>query len=96
MTDQELKQIGEFVATQTIYCTKAVLTASEAAAYLGVSLSCLYKWTMSRVIPHYKPNGKMCYFDRTELENWLKSNRVATEQELEDKAQIMAKKGGMK
>lgn len=97
MTAEELKQIGEFVSTNLVYCTKAVLTATEAAAYLGVSLSCLYKWTMNRVIPHYKPNGKLCYFEREELEKWMLSNRVSTEQELETKAQMMAsKKGGIK
>ena len=97
MTSEELKQIGEFVSTNLVYCTKAVLTATEAAAYLGVSLSCLYKWTMKRVIPHYKPNGKLCYFERAELEKWMMSNRVATDQELETKAQMMAsKKGGIK
>ena len=97
MTAEELKQIGEFVSTNLVYCTKAVLTATEAAAYLGVSLSCLYKWTMNRVIPHYKPNGKLCYFEREEIEKWMLSNRVSTEQELETKAQMMAsKKGGIK
>lgn len=97
MTAEEIKQIGEFVSTNLVYCTKAVLTATEAAAYLGVSLSCLYKWTMNRVIPHSKPNGKLCYFEREELEKWMLSNRVSTEQELETKAQMMAsKKGGIK
>lgn len=97
MTAEELKQIGEFVSTNLVYCTKAVLTATEAAAYLGVSLSCLYKWTMNRTIPHFKPNGKLVYFEREELEKWMMSNRVATEQELEQKAQTLAsKKGGKK
>lgn len=97
MTQEELKQMAEFVSTNLVYCTKVVLTAAEAAAYLGVSLSCLYKWTMNRVVPHYKPNGKLCYFERAELEKWMMSNRVATEQELETKAQKMAsKKGGLK
>ena len=97
MSTEELKQIGEFVATNLAYCSKAVLTATEAAAYLGVSLSCLYKWTMNRVIPHYKPNGKLCYFERAELEKWMMSNKVATGQELEQKAQTWAnKKGGIK
>ena len=97
MITDDLKEIADYMAINTIYCTKAVLTATEAAAYMGVSLSCLYKWTMERVVPHYKPNGKMCYFNRLELEQWLQNNRVATAQELEQKAQTLAsKKGGMK
>ena len=97
MSTNDLKEIADYMATNTIYCTKAVLTATEAAAYLGVSLSCLYKWTMNRTIPHFKPNGKLVYFEREELEKWMMSNRVATAQELEQKAQTLtSKKGGMK
>ena len=72
---------------------KKVLTSSEAAQYLGISMSYLYKLTMTRAIPHYKPTGKLCYFDREELEAWLHSNRVATADELENQAQAYCKRG---
>lgn len=65
---------------------KNVLTFEETAEYMGVSKSHLYKLTMNRSIPHYKPRGKMVYFDREELEAWLKQNRVATSEEMEAKA----------
>ncbi len=65
---------------------KNVLTFEETATYMGVSKSHLYKLTMSRSIPHYKPRGKMVYFDREELEEWLRQNRVATSEEMEAKA----------
>ena len=74
---------------------KEVLTTEEVAVYLGVSKSCVYKWTMSRAIPHYKsPTGKLCYFNRKEIEAWMQSNRVATDDELEQQAQTIARKGG--
>lgn len=64
-------------------CTKAVLTSKEAAMYLGIKPSYLYKLTMRGVLPHYKPLGKMNYFKREELEDWLQRNRVSTAAELE-------------
>lgn len=73
---------------------KAVLTSDEAARYLGITKSYLYKLTMWRKIPHSKPMGKMVYFDRLELEAWLRSNRVATNDELERKAEAYCRKGG--
>ena len=77
------------------YSTKEVLTSEEVANYMGVSMSCLYKLTSRREIPHYKPTGKLCYFNRVEVEQWLQSNRVATGVELEQKAQAFCmKKGG--
>ena len=66
---------------------KKILTSEEAAAYMGISQSTLYKLTSSRSIPHFKPRGKMCYFDREELEHWLQRNRVSTMEEINDEAQ---------
>lgn len=66
---------------------KRVLTLSEAAKYMGVSKSWLYKLTSNRAIPYYKPSGKLLYFSLDELEQWLLSNRVATQDEISSKAQ---------
>ena len=93
---EELQQVADLITANTIFCTKEVLTSDEAARYLGVSKSCLYKWTMERTIPHYKPNGKMCYFNRKEIEAWLQSNRIATDDEINQRAQTYLKKGGKK
>lgn len=66
---------------------KNVLTFDEGATYMGVSKSHLYKLTMAgSTIPHYKPRGKMIYFDRTELEKWLLQNRITPADEIEAKA----------
>lgn len=92
---EELKQVADLVTANTIFCTKEVLTSDEAAKYMGVSKSYLYKLTMKQQIPHFKPMGKMCYFNRLELEQWLQSNRIATTKDIEQKAQdFCMKKGG--
>ena len=52
---------------ERMWITKEVLTISEASAYLGLSESYIYKLTASKQIPHYKPNGKLVYFNRKEL-----------------------------
>ena len=56
------------------------------AVLTGMSKSHLYKLTCSRQIPFYRPNGKLVYFDRQELEGWLKQNRVTTQEEAEQQA----------
>lgn len=84
---EELKQATGITTENTIFCTKEVLTSDEAARYMGISKSYLYKLTMRGAIPHFKPMGKKCYFNRIELEHWLQSNRVATSSELSQKAQ---------
>lgn len=93
---EELKQVADLITANTIFCTKEVLTSDEAAKYMGVSKSYLYKLTMRQHIPHFKPMGKMCYFNRLELEQWLQSNRVSTATEISQKAQAYCiKKGGI-
>lgn len=68
--------------------TKEVLTLDEASQYTGMSKSYLYKLTGSMRIPHFKPTGKMVFFDRTELINWLKNNRVVTRDEITSRALV--------
>lgn len=94
MTKEEIKEITDLVINECSLSTKAVLTSSEAAKYMGVSMSYLYKLTSEQKVPHYKPGGKMCYFNRAELEQWLQSNRVATGAEIAQKAQSFCQKGG--
>lgn len=95
MSQEDLNQITDLVTARTIFATKEVLTSEETAQYMGVSKSYLYKLTMRREIPHYKPMGKMCYFNRHEVEAWLQSNRVATATEIADRAtNYCNKKGG--
>lgn len=96
MTTKEIaKEITDALAAKAMLCTKAVLTSEEAAAYMGMSKSYLYKLTMSGAIPHYKPKGKLCYFNREELEAWLQSNRCSTGEEINDRAnKYCMEKGG--
>ena len=67
MNREEQKQVADLITANIIFCTKEVLTSDEAAKYMGVSKSYLYKLTMRQQIPHYKPIGKMCYFNRLVL-----------------------------
>ena len=65
----------------SLLAAKNVLTLEDVALLTGLSKSHLYRLTCTRQIPYYKPNGKQIYFDRGEIENWMKQNRVMTQQE---------------
>lgn len=76
---------------------KEALSFNEACEYLEISHSHLYKLTSTDTIPHYKPNGKKIYFKRTEIDNWLLSNRSASTSEIEQQAaNYLLKKGRVK
>ena len=62
---------------------KTILTLEEVAKYTNYSKSYIYKLTSRREIPCYKPNGKQLYFKRTEIDEWLLTNRKMTNKEIE-------------
>ena len=63
---------------ERFWAVKEVLTTAEASAYLGLSESYIYKLTSLKQIPHYKPNGKLVYFNRKELCEWAMRNQEQT------------------
>lgn len=79
--DERQQNIEKLLLSQ-----KNVLTFDEAAAFIGISKSHLYKLTMVNALPFYRPRGKMIYMDRVELENWLLQNRITPADEIEEKA----------
>ncbi len=54
--------------------TSKPLTFKEACAYLGYTQSYLYKLTYKKIIPHYKPTGKMIFFSKNEVDEWVFKN----------------------
>lgn len=69
-----------------VFASKDVLTLEETSMFLGLSRSALYKMTHNNIIPFFRPNGKMIYFEKAELLEWIRSHRVASEAEIADKA----------
>ena len=76
---------------------KKMLSIDDVSVLTGLSKSHLYKMTCSHQIPYYKPNGKLMYFDKAEIEEWMRQNRIETTDEAEQRAlSYVIEKGGMK
>ena len=78
---QRLDRIERLLATQ-----KKVLNFDEVCDYTGISKSYLYKLTSQNKIPFSKPNGKVIFFDKEELDKWLLLNKQKTVMEIEEDA----------
>jgi len=83
-----------FTIKHRYYMERKLLTSKEAAKYLGISLSFLRKMMMNRIIPMYKPNGKLCYFDPADLDAYLTSVRIASQDEIRERANEYLRKSG--
>ncbi|WP_270415564.1 helix-turn-helix domain-containing protein [Bacteroides ovatus] len=57
-----------------LYSIKGTLNFKEAREYLDLSNSQLYKLTRNGDIPYYKPTGKLIYFNKQELDEWVCRN----------------------
>ena len=53
---------------------KEILSFKEAQEYLNVSKSFLYKLTSKGDITYFKPNGKLIYFKKSDLDEWMLQN----------------------
>lgn len=89
----QLDRIERLLNEQTLL-KKQVLNFNEAADYIDVSRSNLYKMTSDGKVPFYKPNGKKLYFNRLELDKWLLRNKQESEQELDELADEYINKKG--
>ncbi len=65
----------ERMLTEQALLKKEILSFNEAAMFLDVSQSHLYKLTSQKQIPHFCPQGKRLYFNRKELLEWLQRDR---------------------
>ncbi|MBR5034940.1 MAG: helix-turn-helix domain-containing protein [Bacteroidales bacterium] len=83
------------IERNTLLAAKNVLTFDDVALLTGLSKSHLYKLTSAHQIPYYKPSGKNIYFDRKEVEDWLRQNRANTEQEAQSGAAAFLAREGL-
>lgn len=82
---KQLESLSQRMEEQNLL-KKEIMTFEEASIYMGLSKSNLYKKTSLNQIPFYKPNGKIIYFKRADLDQYMLGNRQATVNEIKEKA----------
>ncbi|MCL2008556.1 MAG: helix-turn-helix domain-containing protein [Treponema sp.] len=60
---------------------KVVLTVDEAAQFLKLKKSYIYKLIGNKKIPFYRPGGRRIYFKPSDLEAYVFRNRQAADYE---------------
>lgn len=81
--EQRLSNIEALLINQ-----KTILNFDEFCAYCNISRSFGYKLTSSRRVPHYT-TGKMLYFKKDEIDNWLLENPVKTAKQIDMEARYL-------
>lgn len=83
---QELKTILKRIEQRLNAGEKKVLTVNEVAEMLHLSADRVYKLAAANEIPHYRNKCRRLWFDKEELEKWMRAERVTPDYELMDKA----------
>ena len=69
-----------------IFGLKPILNVEELSDYTGFKKSYIYKLVHSNLIPFSKPNGKVLFFERQKIEEWLLSNSAQSTDEIQAEA----------
>lgn len=84
--DKEILETLQQIRLYTLIAAKQMLTHEEASAYLGISVHHLTKLKTNRMIPYYKPNGKLCYYSKSDLDEFMLRGKVKSFAQMDDDA----------
>ena len=63
---------------------KQIMSFEQFCGYASISKSTGYKLTHRNQLPFYRPQGKLIYFEKSEVDKWLLKNRVRSEVEIRE------------
>lgn len=85
---EQLNEKIDEIKKITLLGVKKALTTEDLSIYTGISKSTIYKLVSAKKIPYYKSQGgKFIYFEKSEIDKWLLSNRIATDTELNEQVE---------
>jgi excisionase family DNA binding protein len=70
---------------------KELLTVAEVSQILNISTGAIYNMTSTRQIPFFKNRGRL-YFDRQEIDEWIRQGRRKTLKQLQAEAEMETRK----
>jgi len=62
---------NDFIEVPITHVRRTYMNLDEAALYLDVSISTMYKYVNKKLITYYKPNGRRLYFLQDDLDGFI-------------------------
>lgn len=69
---EDIKHRLELIETRLKETDDKPMNIQEAASYLGFSVRYIYRLTYQKKIPFTKPMGKVLFFTKRSLDEWVK------------------------
>lgn len=83
--EERLERIENLLRVQG-HQSKVAFNMEEASEYTGLSKSTIYKLTSGGKIPYSQPGNKLIWFKKSDLDDFMLSNRHATTAEIQAEA----------
>ena len=83
--DRIEKAIAKLNTSVPIVEVNHPMDIKELSTYVKMSRSSIYKMTSLNDIPHYK-SGRKLYFKKHEIDEWIFSNRIKTNDDIKKEA----------
>lgn len=87
MKKEDIKKQLEEIKTLLRKGDDKPLNFNQAADYLGFSHSYLYKLTSRKIIPCHRPTGKVLFFSKNELDEWVFGRREVKGERQEERGE---------
>lgn len=84
--DKEVLDKLEQIKKYTLLQAKNYLNVEDLCNYIGMSKAQVYAKMREHAFPYSKPCGKLAFFLKSDIDEWLGSNRIASKYELESQA----------
>lgn len=81
---QQLTEIQQQLQDR-VFDQKEILNLKEAASFLCIAKSTLYKLTCKKQVRFYKPSGKIILFRKEDLISWVERNTPSITNQLNSK-----------
>ena len=83
--ENQLKEVLQSTTIRSVKNVPELLTLPQLSDYIGLAKQTIYKYSYSKTIPHYK-TGKKLVFKKEEIDEWLKTFKIKTIEDLEREA----------
>ena len=80
--DAELNKRLKNIEKMSVLAAKRMLSVKDVALLTGFAEAYVRKLVQESKLPYYRPMGKMIFFDRDEIDTFLRTNRTPSAQEL--------------
>jgi len=86
LSPQILKEFNEIkkLLKENFINEKPVLSSKEVLTYLNISYSLLSKLSAAGIIPSHQPTNGLKFYFKSELHDWIKTNKIYSEQDAEN------------